>query len=84
MLERSLDLLEDTTCVQLLLHNKQFLNFDLDSLEFPECEECLCYSQVAPWTTSEFILTRSMVGYSPWGHKESDKTERLRFHFRGF
>ena len=20
-------------------------------------------------------------GYSPWGHKESDMTERLRFHF---
>ena len=60
------------------MHNKQFLNFDLDSLEFPECEECLCYSQVAPWTTSEFILTRSMVGYSPWGHKESDRTRHAR------
>ena len=24
---------------------------------------------------------RSLVGYSPWGHKESDKTERLHFHF---
>ena len=22
-----------------------------------------------------------LVGYSPWGHKESDTTERLRFHF---
>ena len=22
-----------------------------------------------------------MVGYSPWGHKESDTTERLHFHF---
>ena len=22
---------------------------------------------------------RSMVGYSPWGHKESDTTERLHF-----
>ena len=20
------------------------------------------------------------VGYSPWGHKESDRTERLHFH----
>ena len=26
---------------------------------------------------------RSMVGYSPWGHKESDTTERLHFHFQG-
>ena len=24
---------------------------------------------------------RSLVGYSPWGHKESDKTKRLHFHF---
>ena len=24
---------------------------------------------------------RSLVGYSPWGYKESDKTERFHFHF---
>ena len=24
---------------------------------------------------------RSVVGYSPWGRKESDTTERLYFHF---
>ena len=24
---------------------------------------------------------RSLVGYSPWGRKESDMTERLYFHF---
>ena len=24
---------------------------------------------------------RSLVGYSPWGPKESDTTERLHFHF---
>ena len=24
---------------------------------------------------------RSLVGYSPWGHKESDTTEGLHFHF---
>ena len=22
------------------------------------------------------------MGYSPWGHKESDTTERLHFHFQ--
>ena len=32
---------------------------------------------------------RSLPGYSPWGRKESDMTERLHFHFpkierRGF
>ena len=26
---------------------------------------------------------RSLIGYSPWGHKESDMTERLYFHFHG-
>ena len=25
---------------------------------------------------------RSLVGYSPWGHKESDMTEPLHFHFQ--
>ena len=24
---------------------------------------------------------RSLVGYSPWGRKESDTTERIHFHF---
>ena len=24
---------------------------------------------------------RNLVGYSPWGHTTSDKTERLHFHF---
>ena len=24
---------------------------------------------------------RSLVGYNPWGHKESDMTEQLHFHF---
>ena len=28
-----------------------------------------------PWTG------RSLVGCSPWGHYESDTTERLHFHF---
>ena len=26
-------------------------------------------------------LFTSLVGYSPWGHYESDTTERLHFHF---
>jgi len=24
---------------------------------------------------------RSLVGYSPWGRKESDMTEQVNFHF---
>ena len=27
----------------------------------------------------EFHGQRSLVGYNPWGHKESDKTEKLTF-----
>ena len=27
---------------------------------------------------------RSLVGYSPWCHKESDTTERLHFHFQTY
>ena len=27
---------------------------------------------------------RSLVGYSPWGRKESDTTERLHFHFHSY
>ena len=29
----------------------------------------------------EFHGQRSLAGYSPWGHKESEETERLHFHF---
>ena len=29
----------------------------------------------------EFHGQRSLVGYSPWGNKESDMTERQHFHF---
>ena len=35
----------------------------------------------------EFHGQRSLVGYSPWGHKESDTTERLSIlssDFKGF
>jgi len=28
----------------------------------------------------KFHGRRSMVGYSPWGHKESDTTERIYIH----
>ena len=31
-----------------------------------------------PWKPTRW---RSLVSYSPWGHEESDTTERLHFHF---
>ena len=30
----------------------------------------------------EFHGQKKLVGYSPWGHKESDKTERLSTYTR--
>ena len=30
----------------------------------------------------KFHGQRSLVGYSPWGHKESDTTEQLHFHLQ--
>ena len=38
---------------------------------------------LSPWQSTPVLLPgkshgqRSLVGYSPWGHKESDTTERL-------
>ena len=29
----------------------------------------------------ESHIQRSLVGYNPWGRKESDMTEQLHFHF---
>ena len=29
----------------------------------------------------KFHGRRNLIGYSPWGRKESDRTERLHFHF---
>ena len=39
-----------------------------------------------PWTEEpggpgRFHGQRNLAGYSPWGHKESETTERLHFHF---
>ena len=51
---------------------------------------CLCpksISQRRQWKPTPVLLPgnshgqRSLVGCSPWGHKESDTTERLHFHF---
>ena len=42
------------------------------------------------WQTTPVFLPgksngwRSLVSYSPWGHKESETTERLHFHFHEY
>ena len=36
------------------------------------------HSSILAWKSHGW---RSLVGYSPWGHKESDVTEQLHFPF---
>ena len=46
-----------------------------------------CTTQRRQWHPTPVLLPgkshgrRSLVGCSPWGHEESDTTERLHFHF---
>ena len=42
----------------------------------------ICWRRKWQPTPAKFHRRRSLVG-SPWGHKESDMTERLNFHFHG-
>ena len=42
--------------------------------EDPLEEEMTTYSSILAWETHG---QRSLAGYSPWGHKESDMTEQL-------
>ena len=37
------------------------------------------HSSIPAWRIP--LTERSLVGYSPWGHEESDTTEQLHFHF---
>ena len=47
----------------------------------------LAFISVFKWQPTPVFLPgeshgrRSLVGYSPWGRKELDMTERLHFHF---
>ena len=45
------------------------------------------YLYVCKWQPTPVLLPgkshgrRSLVGHTPWGHKELDTTERFHFHF---
>ena len=51
------------------------------------CKVIVGYKQRKQWQPTPVLLPgkshgqRSLVGCSPWGHEESDTTERLHFHF---
>ena len=52
-------------------------------VRFLGCEDLLekemaIHSSTLAW---KIPWTRNLIGYSPWGRKESDTTERLQFHF---
>ena len=42
----------------------------------PLKKEMATHSSILAWKSHGW---RSLAGYSPWGHKESDTTERLHF-----
>ena len=42
------------------------------------------WQPTAVFLPGEFHGQRSLVGYSPWGRKESDTTERLHLHFHSY
>ena len=42
--------------------------------EYPMEKKMATHSSILAW---EIPWTYDLVGYSPWGHKESDMTERL-------
>ena len=46
--------------------------------EDPLEKETATHSSILAWK----IPWRSMVGYSPWGRRESDMTEQLQFQFQ--
>ena len=46
--------------------------------EDPLEKEMVTHSSTLAW---KIPWTESLVGYSPWGCKESDMTERLHFHY---
>ena len=45
--------------------------------EDPLEKKMATHSSIVAW---KIPWTRSLVGYSPWGHKESDTTELLSTH----
>ena len=69
---------------------KDKLFFPLHSFSPPPVKLLSCVWKI-PWRRKwqpipvllpgKFYGWRSLVGCSPWGHEESDTTERLHFHF---
>ena len=69
----------------LTQHNSELHdNWHFQMVNIPHCAQ-LCWRR--QWHPTPVLLPgkshgwRSLVGCSPWGREESDRTERLHFHF---
>ena len=65
------------TVKNLLAHNVGDPGLILGSGRFPWKREWL---PTPVFLSGEFHGHRSLAGYNPWGHKESDMTEQLSIH----
>ena len=80
-------------CLLLLFSLKSSIYFTLTSLfkpaTFSHAQQYMSskYCKRRQWHPTPVLLPgeshgrRSLVGYSPWGHEQSDMTERLHFDF---
>ena len=75
---------QDQRKVKTLVISVYFMDFE--TCYFPFNSIC-SIQQRRQWHPTPVLLPRkshgqrSLVGCSPWGHQESDTTERLHFHF---
>ena len=69
------------------MYNEAQVSLEVESsviLDLDGSDQFLSYPMMAPHSSTlagKSHGRRSLVGCSPWGHKESDTTERLPFHF---
>ena len=81
---RSQRIRHDWACTQVLHTGSPVAKTPHSQCRGPEFE---AWSGKRQWHPTPVLLPgksrgqRSLVGCSPWGHKESDTTERLPFHF---
>ena len=75
------------TCIQISQEAGQMVWYSHHFKNFPEFMVIHTVKRRRQWQPTPVLLPgqshgqRSLVGCSPWGHKESDQTERLHFHF---
>ena len=73
--------LPDSSVVKINLPELQVMQeMWVPSLDWEDLleEEMATHSSILAW---EISIDRGAWGYSPWGHKESDKTEQLTLSF---